>query len=158
MIRESIRAWWFGKPRPFPIKPVTSQSILSPAVKTLRHHWKGKNTMSTISSPVNLEPALAHVAAKMIADREALINMLNANIRDFAEQNRLLAEYQGCVRLIDIVTVQNEKPPAPQDVPLPSANQRLGLSVVYDAMKQVDRDEAFEALMKEVETERGAVR
>lgn len=95
------------------IAPPQSRVIVNSATRELLALWPGDTMMN---DSVDLNPAMVCLVEKMRADRIALQHVLDADPKDFAEQNRLLAAFQSAVRSVDILH-QNVEAPGPNEIP-----------------------------------------
>lgn len=90
-----------------------------------------------MNDSVDLNPAMIHLVEKVQADRLALQHLLTADPHAFAEQSRLLGDFQSAVRSIDILQASVAAPAAQ-----PQIEQR---SPVQRAMAAVDAELSMEA-------------
>ena len=80
-----------------------------------------------MSSKVNLDPVLKHIAKKLIADRQSLSRILDSHepqgMRGFEEQEKLLEHIQAGVRALDVLEGRVKLDGAPVAADAPDAAQ-----------------------------------
>lgn len=120
------------------VRRAPSRIVLSAAARELLTYWPGASIMD---DNVDLNPAMLHLTEKYQADRAALQHLLDIDPLNFAEQNRLLAEFQSGVRGVSILHRNVELV-----VAAPEPQAQIPLSTVLDRATKALDQQATEAV------------